>query len=423
MGVVAVLATTTVACSSTNSTSGASSGGAKSGGGIPSSAFSDHTGVTSKSVEVGNVSTLGVGGLFKGALVGTQAYADYVNSTGGINGRKILVNGADDGFTGAGNRQATQNAINTDFSLVGSFSLQDNYGGTLLEQNPGMPNVSVALNQSVDKLPNTFSAVPAAGGWQSGPLLYFKQKFPNDIDGVGTIVSNQPSALVDWAGEKYVLEKEGYKVVYVASIPETQTDFTQNVIAMRNAGVKIIFVDQLPQIYASALLKDLVQQDFHPQVVLGAASYSNVLVFNSGGPAAVEGAYWDQNAALYLGGDAFSIPAVAQFLKWVKAAAPGFQPDLFTLYGWLSGQLFSQALKNAGSDPSRGSLLQALAKVTTFDGSNLTIPVDPAAKTLSNCYLVGDVVNGQYQRVDDPPINSSTNGYRCNGKYITPPGS
>ena len=54
---------------------------------IPSSAFSDHTGITAKTVSVGNVSTL-VAGLFKGAAVG-QAYADYVNAHGGINGRKI----------------------------------------------------------------------------------------------------------------------------------------------------------------------------------------------------------------------------------------------------------------------------------------------------------------------------------------------
>ena len=58
--------------------------------------------MTSTSVQVGNVSTLSLG-LFKGAQVGTQAYADYVNSTGGVNGRKLVVNGADDAFTGAGN--------------------------------------------------------------------------------------------------------------------------------------------------------------------------------------------------------------------------------------------------------------------------------------------------------------------------------
>ena len=80
-------------------------------------------------------------------------------------------------------------------------------------------------------------------------------------------------------------------------------------------------------------------------------------------------------------------------------------------------------MKNAGSDPSRGSLLQALSKITTFSGNNIVTTTNPAGKTLSNCYLVGDIVNGTYQRLDDPPINSSTNGYRCNGQYLVPPGS
>ncbi len=162
---------------------------------IPASAFSDHTGITSNSVRVANVSTLAVGGLFKGALVGTEAYADYINSTGGVNGRKITVDSADDGFSGAGNKQATQNASTNDFSLVGGFSLQDNFGGQLLKANPGMPNVSVVLDSTTNQLPNVFSAVPLNGGWEEGPLQYYKKKFPNDINAVGTVVSDQASAL------------------------------------------------------------------------------------------------------------------------------------------------------------------------------------------------------------------------------------
>ncbi len=429
VGVLALVATTAVACSSTNSSSTTTtSGSASSTGGsgsskIPSSAFSDHTGITSNSVHIGNVSTLAVGGLFKGALVGTEAYADYVNSTGGVNGRKITVDSGDDGFSGSGNKQATQNAITHDFALVGGFSLQDNYGGALLAANPGMPDVTMVLDDATNKLPNVYSAVPLNGGWETGPLQYFKKKFPNDVDAVGTLVSNVPSAEKDWAGEKYVMEKVGYKIVYSPSIPVTQTDFTANVIAMKNAGVKILFIDQLPQNYASALLKNLVQQNFHPQVILGAASYSNELIPNSGGPSAVNGAYVDQNTSFFLGQDAKVIPAVALFNKWVATAAPGFHPDLFTLYGWLSAELFAQGLKSAGSDPSRGSLLQALSKVTTFSGDNIVTPSNPAAKTVGNCYLLGQVANGDYQRYDDPPVSGPTNGYRCEGQYLTPPGS
>jgi len=192
---------------------------------------------------------------------------------------------------------------------------------------------------------------------------------------------------------------------------------------MKNAGVKILFVDQMAESYASGLLRALAQQNFHPVVVLGAATYTDTLAANSGGAANINGDYFQQNASLYLGGDANDIPAVATFLHWVNVASPGFHPDLYTLYAWLSSQLFSEALKNAGSDPSRGSELQALSKITSFDGDHIITPNNPAAKTIGNCYLIGQVVNGQFERLDDPPINSSTHGYRCDYSYVSAPAS
>ncbi len=411
-----------VGCSSTNSsTATTASSGSATTSGIPASAFHDTTGVTSHGISVANVSTLSIGGLFEGALVGTEAYFDMVNASGGVNGRKITVNSADDGFTGEGNKAATQNAVTSDFALVGGFSAEDSYGAEVLAQNPGMPDVAVTVNPSTTKLPNVVNPVPLPGGWEEGPLQYFKAKYPKDIDAVGTIISNQAAGLSQWAGEEYALKKVGYTIIYVHATPETQTDFTQNVIAMKNAGVKLLFLDQLPEIYTSAVLKALSQQDFHPQVILGAGSYSNSLVTNSGGAANVDGAAVNQNSSFYLGQDSGKIPAVDTFNKWVKIASPTFKADIFSFYGWLSAELFTQALRNAGTDPTRGSLLTALSKVTSFSGQNIEIPVNPAAKTVSNCYLLGEIANGDYQRVDDPPVSGSTNGYRCDYTYITPP--
>jgi len=332
-----------------------------------------------------------------------------------------VVSSADDGFTGAGNKQATQNAINNDFALVGSFSLEDSYGGTLLAANPGMPDISNVLDTATGALPNVFSSVPLNGGWQEGPLQYFKHKFPSDVTAVGAMIASLPSAQTDWAGEKYVMQKVGYHIAYEASYGVTQTDFTQNVIAMKNAGVKIIFIDSMSETYASALLKDLVQQNFHPQVVLGAATYTSTLASDSGGDAAVDGSNFEMATTLYQGQDASQVPAVSTFLHWVKVASPGFTPDLFTLYGWLNAEMFAQALQGAGSDPSRGSLLAQLGKITSFDGNHLIGPNDPANKTVGSCYIVGEVVNGSFQRVDDPPVSGSTHGFRCDYSYVTPP--
>jgi ABC-type branched-subunit amino acid transport system substrate-binding protein len=430
LGLVALVAATTVACSSTNSssttTTAATTGSTSTTGGrtIPQSAYSDHTGITANAVRVGNVSTLAIGGLFKGALVGTQAYAAYVNSTGGVNGRRIMVDSADDQYTGTGNKQATQNAVANDTALVGGFSTFDSYGGTVLAQNPGVPAVTQVLDPATNKLPNVFSAVPLEGGWEEGPLQYFAKKFGSStIQKTGTLVADLPSPEADWAGEKYAMQKAGFKVIYQELYGETQFDFTQNVIAMRNAGVKVLFVDQMAEVYASALLKDLYQQNFHPIVVLGAATYSHALIPAAGGAQAVNGSWLDQNASLYLGEDASQIPAVSTFLHWVNVASPGFKPDLFTMYGWVSTELFAQALKNAGANPSRGSILAALAKVTSFNGGNIVTTSNPSARTTSNCYLIGKVVNGAWTRVDNPPISGPTNGYRCDYSYITPPQS
>jgi branched-chain amino acid transport system substrate-binding protein len=418
LGMVLAVGAATLTWSATD----AGGAGASTSKKIPASAFKDHTGITKTQVKLANVSTL-TAGLFKGATVGAQAYADYVNSTGGVNGRKLRLTDSDDHFGGAGNKQATQSAINSDFAMVGNFSLEDSYGGKLLAANPGMPDVSVVLDTTTNKLPNVYSAVPLNGGWEEGPLQYFKKKFPKTLHYAASMVAGLPSAETDWAGEKYVLGKVGFKVIYEPTYTVSTTDFTQNVVAMKNMGVKILFVDQMAETYASALLKALSQQNFHPVVILGAATYTNTLVTDSGGAANVNGDYLQQNASLYLGQDSSTIPAVGTFLHWVNVASPGFKPDLYTLYAWLSAQLFAQALKNAGSNPSRGSLLQALSKVTTFDGNHIIAPNNPAAKTIGNCYLIGLVANGKFQRHDDPPASSGTHGYRCDYQYVNPPAS
>ena len=385
---------------------------------IPASAFTDFTGITAHTVTIGNVSTE-VGGLFKGGVVGTEAYAAYVNAHGGVHGRTLVVASADDQFTGALNRQLTQVAVDKDFATVGGLSLEDSFGGTVLAAHPGFPDVSESLDPVTQKLPNNFSPAPAAGGWPLGPLAYFKKKFPHQILHTATIVAAVPATVQAWAQEKAAMEHLGYKVRYDPALPPTTTDFTQNVVAMKNAGIQILFLEQMPQNYASAALKDLDQQNFHPIVVLGAPAYSNVLVANSGGAANVDGAYLEQADSLYLGGDAKVIPSVTTFNQWVQKVAPGFTTDAFTLAGWLCAELFTQALRSAGAHPSRGSVLQALRHITDFSSGGLIPASNPAGKVPTTCYLIGRVVNGSFQRLDDPPVSGSTHGYRCDQSYFT----
>jgi branched-chain amino acid transport system substrate-binding protein len=404
------LALVLAGCSSTNS--GATSSSGSSLPPVPASAFSDHTGVTASTVTIANISTQ-AGGLFKGAAIGAEAYAAYVNSLGGVNGRKIVVDASDDSFVGATNKQLTEAAVQSDFATVGSFSTEDGFGGVVLAANPQMPNVSVALDPATQKLPNTFSVLPAKPVWPLGPLVYFQHKFPTKVLHAATIVADLPSTMALWGYEKAAMDHLGYKVLYAPALPATTTDFTPQIVTMKNMGVQILFLEQEPQNYAAAIFKDLDEQNFHPVVVLGGASYSHQLVANSGGPAAVDGAYLEQQEVLYLGEDSPGVPAVATFNTWVQKASPGFSPDLFTLEGWLCADLFVQGLRNAGTDPSRGSVQEALRKINSFDGENLVPVSNPAQKIPSGCYIIGQVENGTFVRLDDPPVDGPTHGFRC----------
>jgi hypothetical protein len=340
-----------------------------------------------------------------------------------VNGRTIVVDGSDDGYAnGANNKALTQADIAKDFAMVGSFSLNDSYGGQVLAANPSVPNVTVSLSTFTNNLPNTFSPAATPGGWQLGPLAYFQKKYPNDMAHVGALIADQPAAIAAFAGEKSAMQHLGLKLVYSPTFEITTTDFTPYVVNMEKAGVKILFIEQMPENYAAAVIKAMNQQNFHPVVVLGASTYSEALAGAAGGPAAVNGDFLEQAYSLYLGEDAASIPAANLFLKWVQTASAGFKPDLYTLYGWISGQLFVQALRAAGPNPTRGSVLKALRAITTFSAGNLIAGVNPAGKVPASCYIIGQYVGGTFTRVDDPPINGSSGGYRCDQPYYYPPG-
>ena len=168
------------------------------------------TGVTAKTVTVGNVSivTGPVPGLFAGAPIGVKAYFNMINAQGGVNGRKLAVDSKDDAFSGQQNQSDTQAAINNDFALVGSFSLFDGYGCAALASNTAVPDVSVTLDPGTNVLPNDFSVQPLSGQQGLGPIGYYKQHYPKDKT-VGAIVSDVASAKTQMAQQFAALRALG----------------------------------------------------------------------------------------------------------------------------------------------------------------------------------------------------------------------
>jgi ABC-type branched-subunit amino acid transport system substrate-binding protein len=382
-------------------------GGAQAAGGGSSSCGAGggatDIGVAGDKITLGNVSLLTgpVPGLFKGAVVGTQAFFAYQNSQGGVCGRKLQLDARDDQFDSNQNKAQYQDLLGKAFALVGSFSVVDDGGAQVLSQHPEMPDVSQALSRSHVGVPNNFSIAPIVPGWRLGSLNYFKAKFPPDvIEHMAYFVENAQSAVDAVDGEVKAAESVGYKFVYHRTIEPTEANFSSDVVSMQRAGVKGIFFAGEVGVFVR-MAKAMKQQNFSvPFANWGGNAYDPAFV-TSDAASATNGSILDQQLAMYAGEDS-NLPEVQLFTSWLKRTAPGQRPDIFAAYGWESGRLFVQALTAAGAKPTRASVMAELKKIDNFDGNGMLAPSGPASKRPPTCFMIIKVENGKFVRADPP---------------------
>jgi ABC-type branched-subunit amino acid transport system substrate-binding protein len=370
-------------------------------------------GVTADKITLGNVSLLTgpVPGLFKGAVSGTQAFFAYQNSLGGVCGRKLALDARDDQFDSNQNKAQYQDLIGKAFGFVGSFSVVDEGGSSVLASKPDVPDVAYALSHAHFNLPNNFSPQPLPPGWRLGSLNYFKQKFgPDVISHMAYFVENAQSAKDAIAGEVAAAKSVGYNFVYSRTIEPTEANFSSDVVNMQQKGVKGIFMAGEVGVFVR-MAKAMKQQNFSiPFANWGANTYDPAFVTADAAPATT-GAILDQQLAMYAGED--NIPEVQLFLKWLKQVDPSRKPDIFAAFGWASARLFTQALAAAGPKPTRASVMAELKKIDTFDSNGMLAPAGPASKRPPSCFMVIKVDNGKFVRADPP------SGFICNqGDYF-----
>jgi len=407
---------TTPSSSPTSSTPASSTGATGSTGTGPSGPT---PGVTPTSVTVGQVDDLSspIPGLFKGAEDGAKAYFAYVNSLGGVNGRKLVLDAQDSLFQTGQVATATGAQINHDFALVGGFSLLDSAEKPLIDLGH-VPDVGFSLDPGLSSDPYLYSPLPnPVNYYPLGVFKYLAKTYPAAVKKVGIIWENATASTTsaEHAFEG-AMKAAGFQIAYDRGAGPFDTNFLSDIIAMQNAGVKMFFSTELPDNYAAKLLKEMQQQNFKPINIEGAA-YSSQLLSLAGSSA--NNMYIEQGYALYLGQDANTVPAVKLFDTWMRKVDPNPNFEIESVYGWASAELFTQALRAAGKDPTRSKLIAALNQVTLFNAGGLIPPNNPAQAIPSGCFLMAQVQNGQIKRV---PPSPSTGFYCGSSGFVAAPG-
>ena len=418
-GTTAGAASTAGAAASSGGTT-ASGGGTSTAGDATSAApaggngGATDIGVTADELRVGWVGTLSgpVPGLFRGAMVGTQASMAYQNSLGGVFGRKLKVQVADDAFDSGRNRAGHLQLKDQVLSFVGSFSVNDD-GGISVLRDCKCPDIGAALTQAHADLPTTYSPQPIKPGWRGSFFKAIKAQYGAPvITKVAFFVSAIQSAREIAANERKVMESLGYKIAYTREIGPNETNFTGDVIQMRNQGVKmLVYQGDVGNISRLAAAMD--QQNFHVTVPnWGNATYDKQ-AFKIASPKAFEGAIIDAVYGMFQGEDAQLVPEIALFNEWMKKVDPNQPVDLFSFYGWLSGRLFVEEAVKVGPQLTRSKLLAALASTGLWDAHGAVGPVNVGQKRPSDCYMVLKVHDGKFQRFmpTDKPFKCEAGGY------------
>jgi ABC-type branched-subunit amino acid transport system substrate-binding protein len=372
------------------------------------------TGITPDSITLGHVTQLSgpVPGLFAGSVRGMTAYQAYANSRGGLIGRKLQVETRDDQFDAAQNRVVTNDLLGKTFALIGGVSLYDDASAGDVGKS-GAPDIpGLTLNKVRGDLPNNFAIAPNADGAPTSHFLWFQRQFPDAVKNVGSLYGDVPSAKRAHENQRRAAESIGYVWKYDRGYQPTETDFTADVIRMRQSGVKAVFLVALDAKNVARVLNAAHQQNWKPDVwILGASAYDRALL-TLAGPSA-EGVTIFSTVALYAGEDSAAIPEVKLFNDWFQKTNPGKTPDFYAVSAWMANMLLAQALQKAGPNPTRASVVAALHSITSFDGNGMQAEVDPAAKRPSTCYLIAKVEGGKYKRVE--PLDK---GFRCEGTYL-----
>ncbi|MBA3655664.1 MAG: ABC transporter substrate-binding protein, partial [Actinobacteria bacterium] len=377
-------------------------------------------GVTGTEIVVGNVADRSgpVPGLFQAASYGAEAYFAYVNSQGGVFGRKLKLVGADSQTDCTANQNAHVNLIPKVFAFVGSFSLYDDCGNKVMLDHPDVADLSYALGpQTKANTVNSFPPQVAPLGYQNGMFCYWAKKYGDKIKNVGSIYANIPAVVTSHKMIKHAAESCGWTWKDEIAVGATDTTFNAAVNKMQRDGVTLIFTVASNAQNAAEMKREWDAQasgDQKNALWVVPIAYASDFIERIGSPAAAEGIIGHNLYAMFFGAeDAKNVPEVALFQQWMKRVHPRDAIELYAMYSWAAAKLFVQELRAVGPRLTRKAFIEAIRKVHSFDAGGLLNESDIAGHKPGNCYVMWIIHNGNYVRVDTPPDK-----FRCDGTFV-----
>jgi ABC-type branched-subunit amino acid transport system substrate-binding protein len=381
---------------STGSTgSGTPTGGQAAPSDQPCAAPSKEVGVTDSTIVLGGVFTLSgiLPGFAQPALNGARAYVDYLNSTGGLCGRKVEYVALDDGFDASRNNETTRTLMGRAVSLVAGFTPADDGGASALAGS-NVLDISTGTTPARQTVPNHYATVTReTQPGEAVALPEYKFAVANGAKKIAIIAVSAAAgrALLRVAADG--AKAAGMDVVLQTEVSPTQFSYASTARAIADSGAQMMLslIDINGSVQLAEELARVPNQVKYPFYRLG---YDQRFIDQAG--AAAEG------SVSFIEFLPFEEPgtnaALDAFLEHNEIVAPDRAPNFQSMLAWINMETYAQVIRSLKGPITRDALLEAAADLHKVDGHGLFEPFDLGGRTYPSCKVIVRVVDGKYKR-------------------------
>jgi len=369
-------------------------------------------GVYANRIVVGGLSSI-TGPLpadFAPAIAGAQAYFDWLNAHGGVDGRKIdFAYKLDDQSDPSLDASQARTLVEQDhvFAVVPvatpSFS-----GGPFLSEHD-VPTFGLNVNPNVDWAgPSMFGNTGSYTAFTSPQLQAAYLAAQHGVHAAALIAYNISQSSQGCQGVANAFRRYGIHIAFEdLAVPVPAFDLQADVTRMKSLGVDM--VTSCLDLTGDILLAHTMQQDGMTGVTqywFDGYDVSALKTYAS----AMQGVYFMlqhvpfEVTQLYPG----RYPSMDRFEAALKRYAPGNPPSEAALAGWTSADLFVTGLRAIGRDVTRARLVAAINKMTLYTAHGLVAPIDwrsdhTGVSTIYNCSVFVQVQGRQFVPVYTTP--------------------
>ena len=354
-----------------------SGGGRSSDGGIGGAA---QVGITKDSVTIGATFPLtGVAAPgYSEIPTGAQAYFDYVNANGGVNGRKIKYVVRDDGYNPTTTSEVTNELVLKDqvFAMLGALGTPTHRAVVDFLNSEKVPDLFVSSGSI--QWGDDPKAKPYTFGWQpdyeiEGKIIgqWVAKNMPSAK--VGLFLQDDDLGVDSELGVRRYIDKQ---IVKVAKYTSGNTDVAPQIAALKASGADLVLGFNVPSYTALSQLVAL-KLSYKPKWFYANIGSDPELIgsllskFSEGAVGKVNPLDGVLTTEYIPGVDATDNAWVKLWQKvWDKYGKNGHLSN-YRVYGMSQAYAFVQALQAAGENPTRKGIVDAVEKMGDVAGPPL----------------------------------------------------